>query len=182
MLREDMRNLPLIALFPSVLLTSTVVHANDPTASAGSDESPIRVGVGALLSSGADTTAGSVTIPIRVASVLRIEPEFVGQYLRSADKESTTWGYSFGVGLAVSWGIGPTRPLIGLRVGTTDVGSKTSTEKESDGGLLLGLLLGAEHFATSAFSIGAEARITYTAAGGGGVSAVGVLAARIYFD
>jgi hypothetical protein len=123
-----------------------------------------------------------LTIPLRLGSVLRVEPEISGEYSRSADKETASWLYSFGVGVAASWGTGAIRPVIGVRVGATDAGTKSSTEKDSDGGLFVGAVLGAEHFATDSLSIGAEGRMTYTAAGGGGVVIAGTLAARIYFN
>ncbi len=129
-----------------------------------------------------DNTTGSLTVPIRLGAVLRLEPEFGGVYSRSTDRTSTTWGYTFGVGIAASWGTGATRPVVGLRVGTQEAGSKTSTVKDAIGGLYLGGVLGLEHFLTDVLSIGAEGRFTYTAAEGGGVVAGGTIAVRIYFN
>ena len=110
-----------------------------------------------------------------------MEPEFGGSHIRAADKSSTTWDYTVALGLAASWGASATKAVVGVRIGATEAGTKTSRTKASDGGALLGLVVGAEHFATSGFSLGAEARVTYVGIGSGGVFIEGVAAARVYY-
>lgn len=146
-------------------------------------ESTSRVGIGALIGGGSDGSGGSLTIPIWLGRSVRLEPEVSGQYLRSADRKTSAWNYSLGVGLSATWANGPTRPLVGVRLGTTELGTKTATQKDTTGGLFAGLIVGAEHFVTNSLSLGAEGRLTYAEAGGGGAFSIfGAVAVRLYFE
>ncbi len=146
--------------------------------------------------------------------MLLLEPEFGGSYKNSGDGFTHTWSVVAALSVLASWGSGPTRPVIGLRLGFATAGTKvdgadasmcgtgtrleghscvpdddrnpdnnairTLPVTETNGGVLVGLTVGVEHFVSDALSVGVEGRLTYAGSDGGVFFADGLLSVRIY--
>lgn len=185
------------------------------TALAGSGSDSFSIGIGTSLGLSTGQPFGSILVPLRLGAMLLLEPEFGGSYKNSGDGFTHTWSVVAALSALASWGSGPTRPVIGLRLGFTTVGTKvdgadasicgsgtrlveghscvrdedgnpnnnairTLPVTETNGGVLVGLTVGVEHFLSDALSVGVEGRLTYAGTDGGLFFADGLVAVRIY--
>ncbi len=82
-----------------------------------------RFGVGTAFGLNAGQPFGSILLPIRVMNFVRLEPELGLSVEDTNDPLTTSWSVVAAFSAVFTWGEGPLRPAIGLRLGYNESGS-----------------------------------------------------------
>jgi hypothetical protein len=185
-----MRQHLFIAAAAALLVSSTNARAQTATGNAHTSTSDFHIGIGAGMSLltpvivGSATLfagpfgGGSIVLPLDIAGVVRIEPEFsIFHYNESDDTSSNSvTAIKTGVGLFWMFGVAPdAQGYLGARLGPQFVSSKQVNEEvdimtgevtevkisRSAVNFAVGPSVGGEYFPSEHFSIGAEAQVNF---------------------